>query len=137
MAKSLEDLKKFIEEKQPTYYGIYTYPSNYNYVTGSPIPKKLVKVILKSLNVEYSSGLGIIQPWKNSTMYKDSHRNIWCFNARKKDDSITLEFMADDYGQETVLFVKMSEDFKTLYSQDWNGKDEMVLIIDEYETVEC
>ncbi len=143
MTKSLEDLKKFIEEKQPTYYGVYTCPSDYDYVAGKTLPKKykLVKVILKRFNVDpYSIGSGIIQPWEN-TPHKDSHPNGWSFDARKSytgDDSIVLDFEADDYGQETVLLVKMSEDFKTLYSLNSStGKEDgMVLIIDEYETVE-
>ncbi len=138
MTKILEDLKKFIEEKQPTYYGVYT---------GKTLPKKykLVKVILKRLHIDlgqgYSAtGSGIIQPWEN-TPHKDSHPNSWAFDACKSytnDDSITLDFAYDDYGEETILLVKVSEDFKTLYNLNASTGEEdgMVLIIDEYETVE-
>ncbi len=143
MTKILEDLKKFIEEKRPTYYGVYTCPSDYDYVAGKTLPKKykLVKVTLKGLNIDrkYScaTGSGIIQPWENAPQ-KDSHPNSWSFDARKSytdDDTIIVDF--NDYGEETVLLVKVSKDFKILYSLDSSTckEDGMVLIIDEYETV--
>jgi hypothetical protein len=139
----LEELKKFIEEKQPTYYGVrarsrYRYENNTEDVTHT-----LVKVNLKRLTVKneypFSSGSGVIQPWAN-TFHEDSHPNTWCFDAREREDgNIYLDFTADDYGRETVLFVKVSEDFKKLYSYEivtLSNLDGMVLILDEYETVD-
>ena len=133
MSKSLVELKKFIDEKRPTYYGIL----NLGELPNRKKKHMLIKLTLKSLDKNVAIGSGFLHPWLNR-ICKDSHPNSWAFDAILDNDTIYLDFTYDCYDEGTALLVKVSKDFKTLYSMDISTKkpDGVVLVLDDYETVE-